>query len=377
MRLYFIAGEDSGDLHTGNLIRALRAQAPDLEARGVGGDHMSAAGATLVAHVRDINFMGFWEVVRHLGLIRRLFQTVKADLRAWQPAAVVLVDYPGFNLRLAPFIRALGIPVYYYISPQLWAWKQGRVKIIQRYIDRMFVILPFEADFYAQRGVAVDFVGHPLLDAMAAPPASPLPLAASGPVCALLPGSRRQEIRRMLPVMLQLTAHFPQYTFVVAGAPSQCAALYRDLIGAAPVQLVMNQTYALLRQADIAVVTSGTATLETALLNVPQVVGYKGSYISYQIGRRLVKVRFISLVNLILDRPLITELIQDAFTPDRLRRAVEDLQRAARQAEIAAGYAALRQRLGSAGASARMAEALLRYLQAQGGGLALEQPDSE
>ena len=361
MKLYFIAGEDSGDLHTGNLIRALRARHPDLQARGVGGDRMAAAGADLVAHVRDINFMGFWEVVRNLRIIRRLFRTVKADIAAWKPDAVVLVDYPGFNLRLAPFLKGLGLPVYYYISPQLWAWKQGRVKQIQRYVDRMFVILPFEADFYARHGVEVDFVGHPLLDALAE--AAPALTPGDRPVLALLPGSRRQEIKRMLPVMLTLAQAFPEYACVVAGAPSQQADFYHDLIGTAPVRLVMNQTYPLLRMAQLAVVTSGTATLETALHGVPQVVGYKGGFISYQIGRRLVKVPFISLVNLILGRAAVTELIQDAFTPARLQAEVKALTDPDRRAAIEAAYAELRTKLGAQGASDRMATALLQHLE--------------
>ncbi|RMG56274.1 MAG: lipid-A-disaccharide synthase, partial [Bacteroidetes bacterium] len=358
---YVIAGEDSGDLHASNLIRALKQRVPDLSVRGLGGDRMAAAGAGLVAHVRDINFMGFREGVRNLRTIRRLFRTVKADIAAWKPDAVVLVDYPGFNLRLAPFIKQLGLPVYYYISPQLWAWKQGRVKKIRQYVDRMLVILPFEADFYARHGVDVDFVGHPLLDAIGDQTDSSPPVPTQRPVLALLPGSRRQEIQRMLPVMLSLVSHFPEYECVIAGAPSQPESFYRQLMGDKPVRLVMNQTYALLRQAELAVVTSGTATLETALHGVPQVVAYKGGFISYQIGRRLVKVKFISLVNLILDRPAVTELIQDAYTPARLRAEVTNLTQPAVRQRLADDYADLRHRLGEEGASERAAAVLLSH----------------
>jgi lipid-A-disaccharide synthase len=359
MRLFLIAGEDSGDLHTANLVRALRAARPDWQFRGVGGDHLADAGMELIAHVRDINFMGFVEVVKHLGTIRELFSRVKKDAASWQPDAVVLTDYPGFNLRIAKHFHQQGIPVYYFISPQLWAWKKGRIRSIRAFVRRMFVILPFEEEFYANEGVEVDFVGHPLLDALAAqPPAQPV----AGRV-ALLPGSRKQEIQRMLPPFLAVAARHPELEFVIAGAPSQPEAFYRELIGTVPVTLVMNRTYEVLRSASAALVTSGTATLETALIGVPQVVCYKGSNLSYQIGKRLIKVPFISLVNLILGRALVRECIQHEVEADTLSRELSRILDPATAKEIHAGYEMLRQKLGGAGASARTAELLIQYLE--------------
>ena len=355
MKLYFIAGEDSGDLHSKNLIKALSERVPDLETRGVGGDLMIEAGTTLIAHIQHINFMGFWEVIKNLSTIRRLFKKVKADIQIWKPDAVVLVDYPGFNLRMAPFLKALGIPVYYYISPQLWAWKKGRKETIRSFVDRMFVILPFEKEFYEKEGIDVEFVGHPLLDAL--PDIKPKERARK--TVALLPGSRSQEIKRMLPLMLELPELFPDYTFIVAGAPSRKASFYHEIIGDKDVELRMNQTYAILDEADYALVTSGTATLETALHQVPQIVCYKGSWLSYQIGKRLVNVKFISLVNLILDREAVTELIQGEFTLANLQFHLGRLMNPEEEEKMLADYQELKEKLGNKGASGRCADALL------------------
>jgi lipid-A-disaccharide synthase len=355
MKLYLIAGEDSGDLHAGNLLRAMQEIRPDLQFRGVGGDQMASVGQHQVAEVRDINFMGFWEVIRNVRTIRKLFRTVKADLLSWQPDAIVLVDYPGFNLRIARFAADLGIPVLYYISPQLWAWKKGRVKKIQQYVDGMYVILPFEKDFYAKEGVEVDFVGHPLLDVIETEQA----VSPKKPIVALLPGSRKQEIQRLLPLMLRLPSHFPNYEFVIAGAPSQSETFYRGLLGESRIAVRMNQTYDLLREASYAVVTSGTATLETALFGVPEVVVYKGSAFSYQIGKRLIQVKFISLVNLILDRLAVKELIQHEANESNLVAALQQLMEPQPAARLQADYTELRQKLGEAGASRRAAEAML------------------
>lgn len=361
MKIYLIAGEDSGDLHGSNFIKALKTAAPDLEVRGVGGELMKAQHMDLVAHIRDINFMGFWEVVKNLGTIRRLFKTVKSDISEWKPDAVVLIDYPGFNLRLAKFLKALDIQVFYYISPQLWAWKKGRVKTIRKYVDRMWVILPFEEAFYARENVEVDFVGHPLLDVIE-PMSADSHAVPPKPRIALLPGSRKQEIKRMLPPMLELVDRFPQAEFVVAGAPSQPATFYHEIIGERPVSLAMNKTYEVLTQADAAIVTSGTATLETALFRVPEVVCYKGSPISYWIGKQLVKVKYISLVNLILDRVAVTELIQFDFTPDRVANELTKLLQAEVRDRMQEDYQELRVKLGDAGASERAAQLLLKSL---------------
>ncbi len=358
-KLYIIAGEDSGDLHGSNLIKALRAKVP-LAVRGIGGDNMQAQGVELVAHIKDTNFMGFVEILRNINKIRKLFRTIKSDIINWKPDAVVLIDYPGFNLRMAKFIHQLGIKVLYYISPQVWAWKKGRVKKIKKYTDRMLVILPFEQAFYAREGVEVDFVGHPLLDVIDLQ--TNAQEAAGKPIVALLPGSRKQEIHRMLPVMLALADHFPSYQFVIAGAPSQEKEFYQQLIGHSDLGLVMNQTYQLLAKASYAIVTSGTATLETALFRVPEIVCYKGSAISYFIGKRLVKVEFISLVNLILGRKAVAELIQYEYTVDKVAHQLKRLMQVDTQKHLFKDYDELREKLGNKGASKRAATVILEEL---------------
>ncbi|WNJ21382.1 lipid-A-disaccharide synthase [Pontibacter sp. G13] len=355
MNLYILAGEDSGDLHGSNLVKALLGKRPDIHFYGVGGDKMSDAGVALSAHVRDINFMGFWEIVRNLRTIRKLFKTVKSDIERIKPDGVILIDYPGFNLRLAKYLHQRGIPVYYYISPQVWAWKKGRVKQIRQFVDRMMVILPFEESFYANEGVEVDFVGHPLLDVI--PKTNPADRDQR--ILALLPGSRKQEISRMLPVMLSVQDRFPEYQFVIAGAPSQQESFYQQFIGDRNVELWMNKTYELLQHADAAMVTSGTATLETALFHVPEVVCYKGSRLSYEIGRRLVNIKFISLVNLILDKEVVKELIQYDFNTETLGEAVTEILDPIKRSEIIADYDLLWDTLGNEGASARAAQVIL------------------
>ncbi|MFK7969523.1 MAG: lipid-A-disaccharide synthase [Bacteroidia bacterium] len=352
MKLYILAGEDSGDLHASKLMEALRGLDKSWEFRGIGGDKMITQGLDHIAHIKDVNFMGFFEVVQHLGTIRRMFRKVKEDLLQWKPDAILLVDYPGFNLRMAPFIKEeLGIPIIYYISPQLWAWKKGRVKTIRKYVDKMMVILPFEKDFYAEEHVEADFVGHPLLDVIP-------PLGERNPepgLVALLPGSRKQEIQRMLPVMLSLPARFPDLNFIVAGAPSQSPEFYHSIIGDARVSLVQNDTYELLKRAETAVVTSGTATLEAGLFGVPEVVVYKAHPISYLIGKRLMQVAHMSLVNLILDRRAVPELLQSQFNPDTLAETLEDLRTAATQKKLGKDFVLLRKKLGDAGAAERAA----------------------
>ncbi len=362
MKLYLISGEDSGDMHGANLVKALKSKLPDLQLRGIGGDRLIGEGLIHVAHVKDINFMGFTEVIKHLGTIRRLFKTVKQDIMTWRPDAVVLIDYPGFNLRMAPFIKNLGIPVIFYISPQVWAWKKGRVKKIKRFVDRMLVILPFEVDFYKGEGMEVDFVGHPLLDELkeiAPQPTQP-------PTIALLPGSRKQEIQRVLPTLLELPARFPNYRFVIGGAPSQTEEFYRALIPVqSRVELAMNQTHQLLQQADFAVVSSGTATLETALFKVPEVVVYRGSAISFWLAKRLVKVPFISLVNLIMGEALVEELLQEECNPNRITEALKRLMDAEGKARVKEGYQSLREKLGSEGASEKAAEIVASFQKKQ------------
>lgn len=370
MKYYLIAGEASGDLHGSNLIRALRAEDPKAEIRAWGGDLMQAAGATVVKHYRDLAFMGFVEVVKNLPTILRNMRFCKSDILQYQPDVLILIDYPGFNLRIAEWAKAQGLRVFYYISPQLWAWHSSRVKIIQRAVERMYVILPFEQAFYQKYGYEVDFPGHPLLDVVDQHPltsdlreAYHLP---DRPLIALLPGSRRQEISRILLLMLEVIPQFPDYHFVIAGAPAIPEDFYHNLLAETKagkqVTLIQNRTYDLLRQAKAAVVTSGTATLETALFGVPEVVCYRGGKLSYWIARRVVNVPFISLVNLIANRKLVEELIQDDCNAGNISAELRRLLDPAGAQSIQSGYALLREQLGSAGASARAAKMMVERL---------------
>lgn len=361
MRYYIIAGEASGDLHGSNLIRELRKLDAAGEVRAWGGDKMEAAGAALVKHYRDLAFMGFVEVVKHLPTILRNLRFCKEDILAFSPDVLVLIDYPGFNLRIAEWAKAQGIRVCYYISPQVWAWKEGRVKKIRQIVDKMLVILPFEVPFYERWKYGVEFVGHPLVDVVAEEMGKPAPAPLSSkPILALLPGSRAMEIQQKLPVMLAAAKHFPDHQAVVAGAPAQPDALYEELMRGSGAVLLRNQTYDLLRRARAACVTSGTATLETALFGVPQVVCYRGNPLSYQLAKRFIKVKYISLVNLILDRRAVPELIQHELTEERLVETVRPLlvDGEAREGMLA-DYRALQKMLGEGGASARAAQAVL------------------
>ncbi len=391
-RLYIIAGEASGDLHGGNLIRELFAVAGGsgkrqvggsrepaeielanwstrhslLQIRAWGGDRMAAAGADVVKHYRELAFMGFTQVIMNLRTILRNLDACKKDIESFEPDALVLIDYPGFNIRIAEWAHARGIPVHYYISPQVWAWKKGRVHTLKRVVERMYCILPFEQTWYAGFGMDVDFVGHPLLDAIAQEgmrPMGPLPGDDGRPVVALLPGSRRQEIARMLPLMTATAKAFPDHRFVVAAAPSVPAEVYAGQMGDAPLTVVQGRTYDLLRQARAALVTSGTATLETALFGVPQVVCYQGSAINVWLARQMVDVKYISLVNLIMDREVVRELIQSELHVEALRRELAPLlAEGPRRQAMLADLEELRELLGGPGASAKVASALWKSL---------------
>lgn len=327
MRYYLIAGEASGDLHGGNLIKALRQQDKDAVFRCWGGDLMEQAGAELVKHYRDLAFMGFVEVIRHLGTILKNIAFCKQDILLFRPDVLVLIDYPGFNMRIARWAKQQGIKIVYYISPQVWAWKEGRVKALKRDVDKMLVILPFEVAFYRKWNYPVVYTGHPLVEVIRHEKAAiPLVPLSNKPVIALLPGSRRQEIRQKLPEMLKMVLHFPAYQFIIAQAPAVPDTVYRELTGDTDkVLLIAGQTYNILKQAQAALVTSGTATLETALFGIPQVVCYRGNPISYWLARKLIRVRYISLVNLIMDKQVVTELIQDDLNEDRLREELSQL----------------------------------------------------
>jgi lipid-A-disaccharide synthase len=373
MKVYVIAGEASGDLHGSNLMRAMLEQEPSVQFRFWGGDHMTEVAGKPVKHIRELAFMGFVEVVMNLRTILGNIRQCKKDIAQFQPDAIILIDYPGFNLRIAEWAHAQGIKVLYYISPQIWAWKQNRVHKIKQVVDRMYCILPFEQAFYAKFGVEVDFVGHPLIDAIEAYRIGRFDkekfLKESGlderPIIALLPGSRKQEISIKLPIMLEAADRFSDdYQIVVAGAPSLSLNFYTPLLKGRKVVVVQNKTYDLLSTASAAMVTSGTATLETALFKVPEVVCYKGSAISYQIARRLIKVPYISLVNLIMNREVVKELIQHECNAVSI---AEEIQRilpggAGREAMLNE-YDRLIETLGGSGASAKTANLMLKTIQ--------------
>jgi lipid-A-disaccharide synthase len=356
MRAYIISGEASGDLHGSKLAEALSERCPGMKIRGWGGDKMAAAGVTVVQHYRTLAFMGFVEVVRNLPKILRNLRLCKTDILAFQPDVVVLLDYPGFNMRIARWAHGRGIRVVYYITPQVWAWHTARVNTLRRYTDLLLVILPFEASFFSRHGAEAIFVGHPLLDSLQV---SRVLEADHSKVIALLPGSRRQEVLRMLPIMLEVAVLMPEYQFIVGGTSNLGRAFYEKLMVAYPkVSLVIEDTYPLLANASLALVKSGTSTLEAALIGAPQVVCYSGSPVSYAIARRVIQVPYISLVNLILDRPLVKEMIQEAFRPEGLVEALK--QADANREQIKKGYAMLRQTLGGPGASDRAAAEIIK-----------------
>jgi len=329
---------------------------------------MEAAGASLVKHYRDLAFMGFVEVVRNLRTIFRNIAFCKRDILEFKPEVLVLIDYPGFNLRIARWAKSQGIRVVYYISPQLWAWHASRAYAIRRDVDKLLVILPFEQEFFRKYGIEAEFVGHPLLDEIRPEAESP-EIAPSGTETnaailnqiALLPGSRKQEVSRILPKMLEVIADFPAFEFVVAGATSLPKEYYNTFLSGYPkVRLVQGKTYEILRNSKAALIKSGTSTLETALLDVPQVVCYTGNWISYRIARQLIQVKYISLVNLIMDRPLVRELIQDDLNKENLTTALAEILQPEKAAEMRMGYAELRKLLGGGGASERAAKAILK-----------------
>lgn len=367
MKYYIIAGEASGDLHGSNLMKALLQQDPNAEIRFWGGDLMQQAGGTLVKHYRELAFMGFAEVVANLRTILGNISFCKKDIEAFAPDLLIFIDYPGFNMRIAQWAKKKGIPTHYYISPQIWAWKENRIKAIRRDVDFMYVILPFEKDFYEKKHqYPVTFVGHPLIDAIQARQEISWPdfiaqnQLEDKPIIALLPGSRKQEITKMLSLMLSVAPNFPDYQFVIAGAPSQDFALYEPFLKQKQVRFVSNKTYDLLAHAEAALVTSGTATLETALFKVPEVVCYKGGWISYQIAKRIITLKYISLVNLIMDREVVKELIQDELNTKNLTRELRKLLQPDTRAKILADYGELEQKLGGSGASHKTATAILR-----------------
>ena len=370
MKYYIIAGEASGDLHASNLIAELKKKDSKAEFRAWGGDLMKKQGATLVKHYRYMAFMGFVEVAVNLRKVLNNIKECKKDMIAYKPDAVILVDYPGFNLRMAKFAHDNGLKVFYYISPQVWAWKRRRVKKIKESVDEMLVILPFEEDFYKKYEVKVSYVGNPLLDALSHTNeisrqsfSRKNNLAEKQEIIALLPGSRTQEVKRTLPTMLSVMPKFADYQFVIAKAPSLDKDFYKKLIGDANVQIVENQTYDLLQHASAAMVTSGTATLETALFTVPEVICYKANSVSYWIARYLIRVKYICLVNLILNKEAVKELIQGNLNTENLAAELDKLLHDfKRQRQLLEDYETLKDLMGNAGASGKAAEIIVNGL---------------
>jgi len=369
MKYYIISGEASGDLHGSNLIKQLKQLDAEANIRCWGGDMMEAAGATLVKHYKELAFMGFAEVVKNLPTILKNISFCKEDIKAFAPDVLVLIDYPGFNLRIAEWGKQQGYKIVYYISPQVWAWKANRVKKMKLCIDKMLVILPFEKDYFKNIwNWEVEYVGHPLVEVIENYKANYIVPNTNNtlPMVALLPGSRKQEIEKKLPVMLAVSKYFPQYQFVVAKAPGQEDSFYEPFLRPYNnVSAVSNETYSLLMQAKAALVTSGTATLETALFAVPEVVCYKSSNISYQIGKRLIKIKFISLVNLIMDKLVVNELIQEEMTTELLAKELSlILTDAAKQQQLKTDYAALKALLSEEGsASTKAAESIYKFIE--------------
>lgn len=369
MKYYIIAGEASGDLHGSNLMKAIFKKDPQAEIRFWGGDLMQQAGGTLVKHYRDLAFMGFAEVVMNLKTILNNIKRCKADISEFKPDAIIFIDYPGFNMRIAKWAKEIGIPTHYYISPQIWAWKENRIKAIKRDVDFMYVILPFEKDFYEKKhNFPVVFVGHPLIDAIHNRKhvdeesfRKEFSLDEK-PIIALLPGSRKQEIAKMLSEMLAVAKDFPAYQFVIAGAPSQEYSFYEQFLKNKNVHFISNRTYDLLSISSAALVTSGTATLETALFKVPEVVCYKGNWISYQIAKRIITLKYISLVNLIMDKEVVTELIQNDCNPKRIKKELHKILETSQREKLLQDYEILEKKLGGIGASEKTAQLIVDKL---------------
>lgn len=375
MKYYLIVGEASGDLHASNLMKALMAEDPEVEFRFFGGDLMTAVGGTCVKHYRELAYMGFIPVLLHLRTIFSNMDRCKHDIEAWKPDVLILVDYPGFNLKIAAYIKKhTQIPIYYYISPKIWAWKEYRIKNIRRDVDKLFSILPFEVDFFRGHHYPVDYVGNPCVDAVDSFLSTDtetkeqfyqrLNLESSRPVIALLAGSRKQEIKDNLSRMMEASRSFPQYQFVIAGAPGIAPEFYSHYLtdGA---KIVFGETYRLLRHSEAALVTSGTATLETALFRVPQVVCYytaAGKLVSF-LRRHILKVKYISLVNLVSGSEVVTELVADGMTVDNIRRELSAIiEGGSRRMQMLSGYDRMIQILGTPGASERAAKLMVKYL---------------
>ncbi len=366
MKYYIIAGEASGDLHGSNLMKSIYDEDQSADIRFWGGDLMQNVGGQLVKHYRELAFMGFAEVVMNLKTIFNNIKICKTDIVNFNPDVIIFIDYPGFNMRIAKWAKLKNIKTHYYISPQIWAWKENRIKEIKRDFDKLYVILPFEKDFYEKKhNFPVEFVGHPLIDAIHNRKIiNNLDFITqnnleSKPIIAILPGSRKQEIAKMLTVMLSIVVDFPDYQFVIAGAPSQEYSFYEQFLTNKNVKFISNKTYDLLSNSRAALVTSGTATLETALFKVPEIVCYKANWFSYQIAKRIITLKFISLVNLIMDKEVVTELIQENFNRKNLKSELIKILEPNYRKNLLEQYDVLEQKLGGIGASHKTARLIV------------------
>ena len=368
MKYYIIAGEASGDLHGSNLMKALFEEDSNAEIRFWGGDLMQNVGGTLVKHYKERSFMGFLEVILNISKIFKDIAYCKEDITSFKPDALIFIDNSGFNLRIAKWAKQKDFQTSYYISPQVWASRAGRVQAIKRDVDYMYVILPFEEEFYKKYDYTVDFVGHPLIDAIESYSSTDEVNfreeynLSNNPIIALLPGSRKQEITKMLSVMLSVTEDFKSYEFVIAGAPSQEYEFYKPFLQHKNIKFISNRTYDLLKISEAALVTSGTATLETALFKVPQVVCYKANAISYQIAKRIITLKFISLVNLIMNKEVVKELIQSDLNTNQLKSELEKILTSPKRDEVLKNYEILQEKLGGRGASKKTATLIVKRL---------------
>ena len=374
MRYFLIAGEASGDLHGSNLIKGIRSVDPSAQLRCWGGDLMQEAGAELIRHYKEGAIMGFVEVIANLGKLARNLQDCKNDIINYNPDVVVLIDYPGFNFRIAQFAKERGFRVFYYIAPKVWAWKEKRVHRLKKYVDRLFIIFPFEIDYFKKWGIDAIYNGNPLLDSVDNHPSAKetkeefckrADLNPHSTTVALLAGSRRGEIKYLLPRMIEVAKRYPSFQFLLACAPSVDLEFYKGIIGkkCSNIKLLVGETYSILRHSNAAIINSGTASLEAALIGVPQVVCYGGNEISYQIARMVVKLKYISLANLIMDKGLFKELIQHSCTPALISQELDQLlHNQEYRARMMQDYADVRTVLGGAGASAKVAKAMIEEL---------------
>ncbi len=362
MKYFIISGESSGDMHASNLLHHLKTFDSTAEVMGWGGDKMESEGCKIVKHYRELAFMGFTEVLKHLPEILRNFTLCKSQIQEFKPNVVILVDFPGFNLRMAKWLKENAFTVIYYISPQVWAWKESRVDQVRKFVDRMYVILPFEKPFYAQRGIDVEYNGHPLIDEIEKYRFQEKNHASSKKIIAILPGSRKQEVLKILPEMLKVCNHFPEWQFVISAVPHIDVNLYNKMIHAPNIKVQAGQVYSLLSNAHAAIVTSGTATLETALFKVPEVVCFKGSALSFWLAKKLIKVKYISLVNLILDGKAVDELIQNDLNEQNLITSLHKLLDAQHRELLLQQYDELISVLGGNGASEKSAKSIVHFV---------------